>query len=291
MYYLFKIGVIMIQVKDLTFSYDKKTNAIENINFSIEKGEIFGFLGPSGAGKSTVQNIMTGILKIQKGDVLYNNKSLSLLGNDFYNIIGVSFENPNLYTKLTGYENLEYYAKLFSVKTQKPMDLLTKVLLKDDAHKRVSEYSKGMKQRLVFARSLINNPEILFLDEPLSGLDPNTAAIIKDIIKQKKEEGTTIFLTTHNMFVADELCNRVAFLNEGKIIKIDSPQNLKLEYSEKTIKIIYEENNSLYEENFSIEKDKEKIKSYIDNKNIKTIHTKEATLEEIFRKLTGRGLY
>ncbi len=283
----------MISVKNLYHDYTGKGQyAVSDVTFTIEKGEIFGFLGPSGAGKSTVQNIMTGLLELQKGAVLYDSQSIKDMKSEFFNRIGVSFEHPNLYSKLTGYENLKYYAGLFDVQTEDPVKLLGMVGLEDAANKRASEYSKGMKQRLVFARSIINNPEILFLDEPTSGLDPSTASTIKDIIVSKKKTGCTVFLTTHNMFIADELCDRVAFINEGRIAAIDSPRNLKLQYGQKSVKVEYKEGDSITGEVFFLEneKDRTEFNNLIASRKILTIHSQEATLEQIFIKLTGRGL-
>jgi fluoroquinolone transport system ATP-binding protein len=283
----------MIEVKDLYFKYSEKDAfCIDHISFNIDKGEIFGFLGPNGAGKTTVQEILTGLLKQQGGTVLYQGKSIEEQKEDFYNKIGVSFEFPNLYGKLTGYENLKYFAGLFSVPTVDPNFLLDLVGIKDAANKRTEQYSKGMKQRAVFARSLINNPEILFLDEPVSGLDPTTAKSIKQVIRKEKEKGTTIFLTTHNMFVAEELCDEVAFIDEGKIITIDTPKNLKLQYGNKSVEVEYKMNEHLQKEMLFLENkdDKSKLQNIIAKNQIITMHTKEATLEEIFIKLTGRGL-
>ncbi len=283
----------MIHVKNLFHDYSGKGQyAVNDISFEINKGEIFGFLGPSGAGKSTVQNIMTGLLKLQKGEVSYDGRSVKDLDSSFYNNIGVSFEHPNLYTKLTGYENLKYYAGLFSVPTLDPMALLDRVGLRDSAKKKAGAYSKGMKQRLVFARALINNPNILFLDEPTSGLDPSTANVIKEIIRQKQQEGCTIFLTTHNMFAADELCDRVAFINDGKIVECDSPRNLKLQFGEKSVKVEYKSVEGIKKDIFFLEKeaDKATFNQLVNTKDIQTIHSQEATLEQIFIKLTGREL-
>ena len=149
-----------------------------------------------------------------------------------------------------------------------------------------------MKHRLTFARSMLNNPELWFLDEPTTGLDPAIASIIKGIIKEENEKGITIFLTTHNMFIADELCDRVAFIVEGEIKLVDSPKNLKLKYGQDLVKVEYGENSRLQSETLSIidEKDKKKLQSLIANNHIRTMHTKEATLEEIFIKVTGREL-
>lgn len=283
----------MIKVENLTYCYPHFLKAaVSGASFEIEKGEIFGFLGPSGAGKSTVQNILTGLLTIQEGEIFFDRTSIRRIKRSFYEEIGVSFEFPNLYDKLTGYENLFYYGNMFSKKTLDPVALLDAVGLGDARNKKAKDYSKGMKQRLVFARSLINNPSILFLDEPLSGLDPSTAQGIKEIIKSKKKEGATIFLTTHNMFVAEELCDRVAFINEGKILLMDTPKNLKLLFGDHSVKIEYAEGEQILEKIFFFNKDedKEKLSDLLKNKKIVTIHSQEATLEQVFINLTGRGL-
>ncbi len=283
----------MISVENLYQDYTGKGQyAVNDVSFNIDKGEVFGFLGPSGAGKSTVQNIMTGLLKLQKGEVLYEGKSITKMKSEFYNNIGVSFEFHNLYTKLTGYENLKYFAGLFDVPTVDPMELLDMVGLRADANKRAANYSKGMRQRIVFARSLINNPKILYLDEPTSGLDPATASQIRHLIKRKKEEGCTIFLTTHNMFSADDLCDRVAFLNEGKIVAMDTPRNLKMKHGEKSVVVEFADEKGIKKSIFFLdnEEDKKQLNEIILNKKIQTIHSQEATLEQTFIKLTGRGL-
>ncbi|MGM0641632.1 MAG: ABC transporter ATP-binding protein [Thermotogota bacterium] len=283
----------MIKVKNLFHKYSEKENyAVKDVSFEIKKGEIFGFLGPSGAGKSTVQKILIGLLKKQKGQIEFNQNKIEDISKDFFERIGVSFELPNMYGKLTGYENLKYYAGLFKRDTLDPKEILEKVLLGDAINKKANDYSKGMKQRLMFARSLINNPDILFLDEPLSGLDPTTAKHLKNMIVDLKEKGKTIFLTTHNMFVADELCDRVAFLNNGEIVALDTPKNLKIKYGSYSIKVEYKNNGNRQEEIIDLDnnQDKSKLKEIIDNKEIITMHTREATLEEIFIQMTGREL-
>lgn len=283
----------MIEVRNLYHDYSGQGSyAVKDISFHIERGEIFGFLGPSGAGKSTVQNIMTGLLKLQQGQVNYEEMSIGEISSKFFNRIGVSFEHPNLYAKLSGYENLRYYAGLFDVPTRSPIEMLEMVGLREAAHKKASAYSKGMKQRLVFARALINNPEILFLDEPTASLDPVTAAQVKEIILQKRREGVTIFLTTHNMYTAEEICDRVAFLNDGKIVAMDAPRDLKLQYGEQSVKVEYKENgfvkNGFYF--LSKEADRLALRDIIEHKEIQTLHSQEASLEQIFIRLTGREL-
>ncbi len=165
----------MLEVNGLFHSYSNDNNyAVENMSFSVKQGEIFGFLGPSGAGKSTTQSILFGLLDLQKGDVSIDGKSIVDLDNDFFNMIGVSFEYGNVYRNLTGLENLKFYSTMFGVPTEDPLNLLRMVGLENAIDKKASKYSKGMLQRLVFARSMLNNPKIWFLDEPTSGLDPET---------------------------------------------------------------------------------------------------------------------
>ena len=284
----------MLEVSHLYHDYESKGNyAVQDVSFAIPRGQIFGFLGPSGAGKSTVQNILTGLLPLQQGEVRYEGRSIRGLDARFFNQLGVSFEHPNLYGRLTGYENLKYYAGLFDVPTLDPLKLLEAVGLTEAAHRKASAYSKGMRQRLVFARALVNNPSMLFLDEPTSGLDPNTAAVIKDLILRKKQDGSTIFLTTHNMLIADELCDRVAFLNDGKVVAMDTPRSLKLQHGERSVRVEYCPDGRQVEQRvFFLDKadDHRAFLELMQNDSVQTIHSQEASLEQIFIKLTGRSL-
>jgi fluoroquinolone transport system ATP-binding protein len=280
----------MISVHNVWHDYSgKQKHAISDVTFDISKGEIFGFLGPSGAGKSTVQNLMTGLLNLQKGIISYEGKSVTKLDTVFFNRVGVSFERPNIYTRLTGYENLQYFAGLFSVKTHDPMDVLSWVGLQDDAQKKAGNYSKGMLQRLSLARALINSPEILFLDEPTSGLDPTTASMIRNLILEQKNRGATVFLTTHNMELADRLCDTVAFLFEGKIAAMDTPDNLKSKYGRKEIILTFDKDGTILSEAFSFEKRHELALRLQEVHPIK-IHSQEASLEDIFIRVTGKEL-
>jgi fluoroquinolone transport system ATP-binding protein len=283
----------MIEVKNLKHSYEKNEDfAVDDISFDIKKGEIFGFLGPSGAGKSTTQGILAGLLELQDGQIIIDGEERKGHPNKaFFNRIGVGFERPNVYKKLTAVDNLKFHASLYDRETEDPMTVLEWVGLQDEAKKKAGAFSKGMMQRIGFARSMINKPDIWFLDEPTMGLDPTTANSIKGIIKRKQKEGTTIFLTTHNMFVADELCNRVAFIVDGKIVAMDTPKNLKLKYGKPTVTIEYLEGKELKAISMGMEeKDKKALEKFIAEHDVKTIHSGEPTLEEIFIKLTGRGL-
>ncbi|MCK4543293.1 MAG: ABC transporter ATP-binding protein [Spirochaetales bacterium] len=283
----------MIEVKNVYYSYKKNDDyAVYDVSFDIGKGEIFGFLGPSGAGKTTTQNVISGLLELQQGELVIDGKPrLTKPDKAFFNRIGVGFEIPNVYKKLTGLDNLKFHAGLYNRETEDPMEILEMVGLREDAKKKAGAYSKGMKQRLGFARSMMNKPDIWFLDEPTLGLDPTTANSIKGIIRRKQSEGTTIFLTTHNMFVADDLCDQVAFIVDGKIAAIDTPKNLKLKYGQLTVTVEYLEDNTLKAKEFGMTgTDKAKLQKFIGEHDVKTLHSGEPTLEEIFIKLTGRGL-
>ncbi len=280
----------MIQVNHVFHDYEGKGNcAVSDISFTVEGGSIFGFLGPSGAGKSTIQNIMTGLLPLQRGEVLYDNASVRGLKTRFFNQIGVSFEQSNLYSSLTGLENLKYFAALFSAPTIKPMELLERVGLREDANKRVSNYSKGMKQRLTFARALINSPKYLFLDEPTGGLDPKTAVGIRELINEQKQRGAAVFLTTHSMDLADVLSDTVAFLNGGVIAACDTPEALKRKYGKRDVRVRYRENGEEKERTFPMD-DKAALSAFLTTADVVKLHSQEATLEEIFLQVTGKEL-
>ncbi|MDX8047245.1 ABC transporter ATP-binding protein [Gracilibacillus sp. S3-1-1] len=283
----------MINVNQLYFTYPaNKHKTIKGMSFRVEEGEIFGFLGPSGAGKSTAQKILIGILKGYSGSVSVMGKEISNVDKDYYEKIGVSFELPNLYNKFTALENLNFFSSLYSGSKEDPKQLLESVGLEQHAHSRVSSFSKGMKMRLNLVRSLLNKPELIFLDEPTSGLDPVNMEKVKDIILNKKVEGKTIFLTTHNMNVAEEICDRVAFVIDGQINVIDSPRELKLRYGQKKLQIEYRENHQMKSSVFSMEglRDNEEFMNIIKFKDIERMHTQEAMLQDIFIKVTGREI-
>jgi fluoroquinolone transport system ATP-binding protein len=217
-------GILMIQVEKLCFSYSKRNRFINDMDFKVEKGEIFGFLGPSGAGKSTVQKILTGILKDYGGSVRVLGSEVKSSKRDFYQQIGVDFEFPNLYGKFTALENLNFFSSLYDRRGYAPMDLLERVGLKNDAFKRVSEFSKGMKMRLSFIRAIQHKPALIFLDEPTSGLDAVTEEMI---FKAFRAIGTkrTILTISHRLsgiIDADE----VYIMASGKIVQSGSPEKL-----------------------------------------------------------------
>lgn len=283
----------MISVEGLNYTYPGAgQQVLKNISFDINRGEIFGFLGPSGAGKSTTQKVLNGLIRGYTGSVRVNGTDLSNMNRSFYEKIGVAFEFPNLYLKLTAFENLQLFASFFKSTPQKPEVLLEMVNLLEDRDTKVEAFSKGMKMRLSFIRALLNNPEILFLDEPTAGLDPGNARIMKDIILDMQKKGVTIFFTTHNMSDAGELCNRLAFMVDGTLPVIDSTQNLKLKHGRKVVRLEYLDNKEKLFHEFDLKglSSNQQFHEIIKNKEVLTIHTLEASLEDIFIKITGKQL-
>jgi fluoroquinolone transport system ATP-binding protein len=288
----------MIHVDSLRFSYPKQSNeTIRGISFNIEPGQIFGFLGPSGSGKSTTQKILIGLLKDFQGDLRIMDRDARDWKQDLYYHIGVGFELPNHFSKLSGLENLKLFASFYEGDLQqkgRAEELLELVDLQDAAKQPVGQYSKGMKMRLNFARALLNDPELLFLDEPTAGLDPTTARRIKDVIQELQSRGKTIFLTTHNMHDADELCDRVAFIVEGELKVIDEPNTLKLQHGSKTVKVLEKHNsgeNPVAHE-FPLESlgSDTKFLDLLKQQKVESIHSQEASLEEVFIEATGTQL-
>lgn len=282
----------MIKVNQLTFRYKKQTeDTIKGIKFSISKGEIYGFLGPSGAGKSTTQKILIRLLNHYGGQAQVMGKPLSKWHNDYYQHIGVGFELPNHYPKLTGLENLRLFASYYRNSVPNLKTLMDRVGLGAAANQKTQDYSKGMKMRLNFIRALIHQPEILFFDEPTSGLDPVNARIIKDIILELKQQGKTIFLTTHNMHDADELCDRVAFITNGEIKAEDAPHQLKLRHGKPLLRVEYKNKTAQFAE-FELKNlgSNTQFQQLIKNHEVISMHSREATLDEVFIKTTGQKL-
>lgn len=279
----------MFKVDQLRFKYPKnKDETLKGLSFEIAKGEIFGFLGPSGAGKSTTQKILIKLLTDYQGTITYNGKDIKDFKDEFYESIGVSFEMPIHFSKLTAMENIEFFTRLYK-KTANIEELMKRVGLWEHKDKMVGEYSKGMKIRLNFVRAMLNSPEMLFLDEPTNGLDPANARILKDMIREYKAQGGTVFITSHIMSDIDELCDRVAFIVDGTIKEVDSPRSLKIKYGKRTVRVEYPENGHTVKLEYPLEgigQNKEFL-AVLQSQPIETLHSGETTLEDIFIEVTG----
>ena len=283
----------MIEVHSFGYTYPGAARpAVHDVSFSVQQGKIFGFLGPSGAGKSTTQNVLIRLLGGYEGDIRVLNRDLRSWDRGYYRRIGVAFEAPNHYLKLTALENLRLFAGLHGGHTEAPEALLRRVGLHEDGDKLVSEFSKGMRGRLTLARALLHRPELVFLDEPTAGLDPVTARLIRQLIRDVRKAGATVFLTTHDMMTADELCDRVAFLVDGAIAALDAPRSLRIAHGRRLVRLEVMRDGTRATREFTLENlaDDRDFLAELRTGGIETIHTLETTLEDVFVQVTGRTL-
>lgn len=258
--------------------------AISSLTFEVNKGEILGFLGPSGSGKTTTINILTGQLTPDQGQSSILGKSSTNLNEEDLTNIGLITENSGYYEKLSLYDNLLFFAKLYDVPQGDLDDLMKRVGLYDRRKTLAEKLSTGMKQRMLLVRAIINKPQVLFLDEPTSGLDPSTSQSIHELIKELQAEGTTIFLTTHDMHEATILCDKIVLLNKGQIVEAGTPSDLIQKYNTaKRVKITYQSGKEDYL-SFS------ELGQVSQTDDILTIHSCEPTLEDVFIQLTGGKL-
>jgi fluoroquinolone transport system ATP-binding protein len=283
-----------VAVRSLAHTYRGRTApAVDGIDFTIEAGEIYGFLGPSGAGKSTTQRILVRLLRGWAGDVRVLGRDLRSWDGAYFERVGVSFELPNHHAKLTARENLRAFAGLYRGPTEDPDELLGAVGLAAHADERVAGFSKGMQMRLNLARSLLPRPDLLFLDEPTSGLDPVTARLVKDLVRTQRDRGCTVFLTTHDMATADELCDRVAFLVDGRIAAAGTPRELRLGGSSRTVAVEVRAPGGTARREFPLGAGLADDAAFLDllrSGAVETMHTQEATLDDVFVQVTGRQL-
>lgn len=257
--------------------------ALQDINLSINSGEIFGFLGPSGAGKTTTINILTGQLSPDEGTAKILGEDCTQLTSDKFLELGIMSDNVGFYDRLSLYDNLIFFAKFHNVGMSYLDSLLKRLKLYDDRFKKAEKLSTGMKQRMLLIRAILHSPQLIFLDEPTSGMDPTLSQVVHDLLLEIKEAGTTILLTTHNMEEATKLCDSIALLHKGKIIESGSPHDIIDKYSQTDkVKVTYFDGKEIIVP-------KGEVSKYL-GKNVKTINSLETNLESIFIQLTGERL-
>ncbi|ASJ17553.1 daunorubicin ABC transporter ATP-binding protein [Thermococcus chitonophagus] len=313
-----------IEVKNLRKLYPKKIplpfrkvewfEALKGISFTVKRGELFGLLGPNGAGKTTTIKILTTLLEPTSGEARVLGYDVVKEAREVRKRINLVAEGERtLYWRLTAYENLRYFASIYYVPKREAEErieeLLKMVGLWERRNDLVMNYSRGMKQRLAIAKALINDPEVLFLDEPTLGLDVQSAIFVRELVKRLvEEEGKTVLLTTHYMHEAEELCDRIAIIDHGRIIALDTPEGLKKLVKDETIvevrvrnypgdnpfglAKVSEENGVTVLRGSLDEEDIPKLVEFLVRRNAKvlSVEVKEPTLEDVFIKLTGRGL-
>lgn len=277
-----------VEAKNLSVKF-AENQVLDEVTFEIQEGEIFGLLGPSGAGKTTLIKILTGQLMQDNGSARLLGKDTRELGALEHRQIGIMMDSFGLYERLSVYDNLLFYADIYRVPRSRIADTLKSIGLYEARKRAVLKLSKGMKNRLSLARALMNDARILFLDEPTSGLDPVTAKEMHIVLEKQRKKGTTVFLTTHNMFEAESLCDHVALLNEGKIVEYGKPEEICRKYNDlNQFRVTLKSGEVFFMENSSASAFR--MKEYLEKGAIASIHSTEPTLETVFTKLTGKGL-
>src|SRR5829696_10136616 len=277
-----------IEVDGLSRTFND-VQAVDNISFTVQAGEVFGFLGHNGAGKTTTIRMLTGQLRPSSGRARVAGCDIITERGRLKPLVGVVSEHQNLYERMSGRANLAFAARLYGTDQGRIDEALDQVGLLERAKDNVQHYSNGMKQRLLIARALLHRPQIIFLDEPTRGLDPVVALEIRSLVVELSTRGVTVFLTTHYMEEADELCRRVAFLSEGRIVALDTPDNLKIAHGQKSLKATLANGERL-----TIALDEEgagkQLEALVSTGQIRTLHSTEATLENVFIQIAGRKL-
>jgi ABC-type multidrug transport system ATPase subunit len=281
----------VLRAEDLSFAYGELI-AVDGVSLEVGRGQILGLLGPNGAGKSTVIKMLTGQLPPRTGHIEVLGLDLARARTAIQGRIGVCFEEKNVYPTLSGRENLRFFARLFGRRDLDVTALLDRVGLAERGDDRVAGYSKGMRQRLMIARSLVNEPDVLFLDEPTDGLDPVSARTIRRLIRDEAARGAAVLLTTHDMYEADELADRVAFIDRGRILTMDTPETLKLSHGTRSVRVRYRTGDGIAEDVIPLDGGQapDVLRTLLSKGEVLTIHTEEATLEDVFVEFAGRGL-
>ena len=279
-----------LRAQALGYSYGDQV-AVEDVSFDVAPGEVLALLGPAGAGKSTIVKILTGQLVPTQGTVEVVGMAMASKRKAISSRIGVCFDQPTLYPSLTVHQNLTFFARLFGVEGFDGAALLDRVGLGDRAGARVAALSPALQQRLMVARALVNRPEVLFLDEPTHGLDATSAAVITEVVAEESERGVAVVLASQNMREADDLADRVALLDEGRILALDAPDVLKLSHSGRRVKLRFRADAGVDEEVVALDHDAgERLRGLVSRDDLLTIETEEATLDDVFAGLAGRRL-
>jgi ABC-2 type transport system ATP-binding protein len=279
-----------LRAEHLSFAYGDRV-AVDDVSFRVARGEILGFLGPNGAGKSTTIKMLIGLLRPRSGTIGVLGMDMPEQREAIQARIGVVFEEKNLYANLSARENLRFFGRLHGRRDVDAEALLERVGLGGRGGDRVGSFSKGMRQRLMMARAIVNEPDVLFLDEPTDGLDPVSARSVRALIRAEADRGAAVLLTTHDMHEADTLSDRVAFIDEGRILALETPERLKLSHGTRTVRVRVAADGGVHETVLPLEPGSgQELKTLLDDEGLLTIHTEEATLEDVFVDFAGRRL-
>ena len=277
----------ILETKGLSKKYGRRS-VVDDLSFKIRPGQTLGLLGPNGAGKTTTIRMLMGLAKPSSGSASIFGFNLATHIKQIHSRIGVVFEKPNLFENLSGYENLAIFCHLHNQPPTLVKPLLERMELRERAAEPVKVYSKGMRQRILILRALVHQPQLLFLDEPCSGLDPVSSRIIRDYLLELKKSGVTILLTSHDMEEVDELCDLIGFINHGKLMVLADKNQLKNEYGHNSLKVIYRNGAELSETILVPSRENLlRLNDLYAKELVVSVHSMEASLSDIFRKLSG----
>ena len=279
----------MISIQDLVIRYGSFT-AVDHLDLKIDEGELFGFLGPNGAGKTTTIKVLIGLLYPTSGTVEVAGYRLPHQLHLVKPLFGYVPDTENHVDEFTGRENLELFARLYEVPMDRVQDSLNRLELDQAADLPVQSYSKGMRRKLLIAREILHRPRILYLDEPTANLDAHSTELVRNLLRELASEGTTAFLTTHNMEEVEQICDRVAILCRGKLVECDSPTNFVTRHAERKVAIQFERDGTTQRELLDLDEDTERsrIATLIETERCVRLHSQEFNFEDVFLKLTGQ---
>jgi ABC-2 type transport system ATP-binding protein len=282
----------MLHVSGLTVHFGSFV-ALDHVSFRLQPGEIFGFLGPNGAGKTTTLKVLTGQIRPMEGEVLLGNNGLWEAFDDLKCRFGYVPDFDNHFDELSALQNLDLFCGLYRLPSTRAREVLETVELIGEQDQHVKNFSKGMKKKLTIAREILHLPELLYLDEPTANLDVHSTAVIRRLLKRLARGGTTVFCTTHNMEEAEELCDRVAFLDRGKIVEIDSPAGFRTRYAEPLVHVVLEgpEGRETSSIRLDDEAERARLAQSLRQGRLVTIHSDATSLKDVFLKLTGREFH
>lgn len=278
----------MIHVKNLSVKFGK-FSAVDHLTLNVRAGELFGFLGPNGAGKTTTIKVLTGAIVPNDGNIEINGLNLQKQFSEIKKIIGYVPDTENHIEDFTGRENLTLYAKLYQAPLKRVDEWLANLQLSEAADLKVASYSKGMKKKLLIARELLHSPKLVFFDEPTANLDAHSIQLVRQLLRNLTKQGTTVFLTTHDMAEVEQICDRVAILAKGKLIACETPTAFITKHAERFCDVQFDENNQIVRQTFHLDhaSDRETLANIIQTKHCVRVHSREFCFEDVFKKLTG----
>jgi len=278
-----------IELRDLTVRYGDFT-AVDSISLSIHPGELFGFLGPNGAGKTTTIKVLTCQLKPASGFAGIAGLDVTTQFDQIKPRFGYVPDIDNHFDEFTGRQNLEFFARLYNVPFDRIDHRLAQVELVDEQYLPARTYSKGMKKKLLLARELLHDPDVMFLDEPTANLDVHSARVVRAILRRRADDGKTVFITTHNMKEVEELCDRVAIINHGRLVNIDSPANLTSQHAERKVECVYRDDGLAQRVVFDLDDpgDRDRLAGLLRDGRVISLQSRDYDFHEVFLKLTGR---